>query len=179
VKAPERIESSRLLYRRPTPADAEEIFSRYASDPEITRFMSFRAHASIKETLEFISMSDAEWGRWSAGPYLIRSRETDALLGSTGLHFETPHRAMTGYIFARDAWGHGYASEALKTMVATASSLGVRRLYALCHTVHEPSRRVLEKGGFTCEGILRKYMEFPNLDPGEPADVFCYSLLLP
>jgi hypothetical protein len=28
------------------------------------------------------------------------------------------------------------------------------------------------------EGILRKYSEFPNLHPGNPLDVFCYSLIL-
>ncbi len=178
VKAPEVIESSRLLFRRPAVADAEEIFSRYASDPEVTLYMSFRRHESLQETRQFISWSDAEWERWPAGPYLIRSRPDNVLVGSTGLSFETPYRAMTGYLFARDSWGLGYASESLRTMVAAAGALGVRRLYALCHTGHEGSRRVLEKGGFIREGVLRQYMEFPNLAPGEPADVFCYSLIL-
>ncbi|HMK37733.1 MAG TPA: GNAT family protein, partial [Bacteroidota bacterium] len=141
------------------------------------RFMAFRRHESLKETHQFLTMSDAEWEHWPAGPYLIRSRSDNALLGSTGLSFETPYRAMTGYVFARDAWGLGYAGEALATMAAAAASLGVRRLYALCHTGHERSSRVLEKGGFLREGILRSYMEFPNLAPGEPADVYCYSLI--
>jgi RimJ/RimL family protein N-acetyltransferase len=177
MKAPEILESSRLLFRRPSVADAEEIYSRYASDPEVTRYMSFRRHESLQETRQFISWSDAEWEHSPAGPYLIRSRTDDVLVGSTGLSFETPYRAMTGYLFARDAWGFGYASEALRTMAAAAASLGVRRLYALCHTGHEGSRRVLEKGGFAREGVLRTYLEFPNLAPGEPADVFCYSLI--
>ena len=178
MKAPEVIESSRLLFKRPSNADAQEVFSRYASDPEVTRFMAFRRHESLKETREFLSWSDAEWERWPAGPYLIRSLPENVLVGSTGLSFETPYRAMTGYLFARDAWGMGYAIEALKTMAATAASVGVRRLYATCHTGHERSRRILEKGGFLCEGILRRHTEFPNLVPGEPADVFCYSLIL-
>ncbi len=178
VKAPESLASSRLLYRRPCPADAGEIFSRYASDPAITRFMGFPTHQSLKDTRDFLSTCDADWERWPAGAYLVRSRDTNTLVGSTGLHFETPSRAMTGYIFARDAWNLGYATEALGTMAATAASVGIRRLYAICHTAHEPSRRVLEKGGFTCEGILRKYMVFPNFAPDEPADVFCYALIL-
>jgi RimJ/RimL family protein N-acetyltransferase len=140
--------------------------------------MSFRRHESLKETREFLSWSDSEWERWPAGPYLMRLRSDNVLVGSTGLSFETPYRAMTGYVFARDTWGMGYAGEALRTMAATAASVGVRRLYALCHTGHERSWRVLEKGGFLREGILRRYMEFPNLAPGEPADVFCYSLML-
>ncbi len=177
MKAAEVIVSSRLLYRRPVVADAGEIFSRYAADPDVTRYMAFRRHESLKDTYEFLTMSDKEWEKWPAGPYIIRSRSDNTLLGSTGLSFETPFRAMTGYVLARDAWGLGYASEALMTMAAAAASLGVRRLYALCHTAHERSTRVLEKGGFLREGILRSYMEFPNLAPGEPADVYCYSLI--
>jgi RimJ/RimL family protein N-acetyltransferase len=178
VKSSELLESPRLLYRRPTAADAGEIFSRYAGDPDVTRYMGFHRHESLEDTLAFIAMSDAEWEHWPAGPFLIRRRTDNVLVGSTGLSFETPYRAMTGYVFAKDSWGIGYASEALRTMVAAAATVGVRRLYAVCHTGHDPSRRVLEKGGFTCEGTLRSHTEFPNIAPGEPSDVFCYSLIL-
>jgi RimJ/RimL family protein N-acetyltransferase len=54
----------------------------------------------------------------------------------------------------------------------------VRRLYAVCHADHRASAHVLEKCGFTCEGTLRRYAEFPNLEPGEPQDVLCYSTIL-
>jgi RimJ/RimL family protein N-acetyltransferase len=54
----------------------------------------------------------------------------------------------------------------------------VRRLYAVCHHAHRASARVLEKGGFTLEGVLRRYAEFPNLAAGERADVLCYSRIL-
>ena len=36
-KAPERLETSRLVMRRPLAADADGIFTRYASHPEVTR----------------------------------------------------------------------------------------------------------------------------------------------
>jgi len=177
VKAPECLESPRLIYRRPAAADAAEIFARYAADPRVTRYVGFRAHASIDDTREFLAWSDAQWAQWPAGPYLVRVRAGNVLAGSTGLAFETPARAATGYVLAADAWGQGYATEALGAMAALAPALGVRRLYALCHVGHEASSRVLEKGGFTREGILRRYMTFPNLGDGEPADVFCYSLV--
>jgi len=177
VKALECLESPRLVYRRPAAADAAEIFGRYAADARVTRYVGFRAHASLDDTNAFIAWSDAEWDRWPAGPYLIRARAGNRLLGGTGLSFETPTRAMTGYVLASDSWGQGYATEALRTMVALAANVGVRRLYAICHTAHGSSWRVLEKGGFSREGVLRRYMEFPNLDDAGPSDVFCYSLV--
>ena len=91
--------------------------------------------------------------------------------------FETPARAATGYVLARRAWGNGYATEALGAMVDVARDSGVRRLYAICHHAHRASARVLEKGGFTLEGVLRRYADFPNLEPGEPTDVLCYSTI--
>ena len=178
MSAPERVETDRLVLRKPTVADIGAIYARYANDPEVTRFLAWPRHNVIDDTRAFIRFSDAEWQRWPAGPYLIEARDTGMLLGSTGLGFETTRRAATGYVLARDAWGCGYATEALHAMVAIASGVAVRRLYALCHPEHAASQHVLEKCGFAREATLRQYAEFPNLRPGEPTDVFCYSRIL-
>lgn len=177
MRGPERIETPRLELRRPELGDAEAIFETYAADPDVTRYVGFARHERIADTRAFITFSDAQWTAWPAGPYLIRLRETGALLGSSGLMFETPMRAATGYVLARHAWGRGYATEALGAMVDIARACGVRRLYALCHYAHRTSARVLEKRDFTLEGTLRRYAEFPNLSPGELSDCLCYSTI--
>jgi RimJ/RimL family protein N-acetyltransferase len=167
-----------LLLRRPRADDADAIFVRYASDPNVTRFVGWPRHTSPTETRTFVAFSDAEWTRAPAGPYLMCSRVDGSLLGSTGLLFETPSRAQTGYVLATDAWGKGYASEGVRAMVDIARAAGVRRLYALCHVDHRASWRVLEKCGFLREGVLRQHDEFPNLDPPQLCDVLCYALIL-
>ena len=177
MKAPLTIQTERLLLRKPKSSDAAEIFRRYASDAEVTRYLSWARHTTVDDTLAFLEFSDAEWDRWPAGPYLICSLADGSLLGSTGLAFELPFRANTGYVLARDAWGRGYASEALLAMRQTAADLGVERLYACCHPQHSASRRVLEKGGFELEGTLRRHSEFPNLEPGFAEDVVSYAWL--
>jgi ribosomal-protein-alanine N-acetyltransferase len=171
----ERIETARLLLRKPKIGDAEAVFARYSSDAEVTRFLGWPRHLSVDDTRGFLAFSDVEWETWPIGPYLIESRESGQLLGGTGLAFETPFRAATGYVLARDAWGAGYATEALAGIVAAGGEVGVRRLHALCHPDHQASWRVLEKCGFVREGLLRRYSEFPNLRPGEPADVLLYA----
>jgi ribosomal-protein-alanine N-acetyltransferase len=177
-KAPEKFETERLLLRKPKRSDVKSIFNRYASDPEVTRYLGWPRHESVSQTRNFIEFSNSEWDRWPAGPYLAFLREDKSLLGATGFSFETPYRAQTGYVFAKDAWGKGYATEALEGIVEIAKLLNVRRLYATCHTEHRRSARVLEKCGFMLEGILRKYSEFPNLEPDEPVDVLCYAIIL-
>jgi ribosomal-protein-alanine N-acetyltransferase len=177
VKAPETIETERLLLRRPKRGDAQAVFHRYASDRDVTRYLSWPTHRSIADTLAFLAMSDDEWRRWPAGPYLVLTRDNGvagALVGSTGLFYKGPTRAITGYVFAKDAWGLGYATEALQAMVDLAHQTGVARLEAICHAEHTPSAHVLEKCGFTREEVCREHFVFPNLKPQKKSDVFSY-----
>ena len=96
MRAPEVLETDRLLLRRPRASDAHAIFERYASDPEVTRYLSFPCHTSAAQTEGFIDFSDVEWSRWPAGPFLIESLGDHTLLGGTGFSFETPTRASNG-----------------------------------------------------------------------------------
>ena len=176
VIPPAIIETPRLRLRQPVAADAPGIFRRYAGDPRVTRFLGWATHRTPADTEGFLAFCADQWERWPAGPFLIESRAAGMLRGSTGLLFETPLQAATGYVLAEDAWGRGYATEALGAMRDRAGELGLERVYALCHPQHRASARVLEKCGFLCEGTLRGYAEFPNLAPGVPADVLCYAM---
>ena len=173
-RAPERVDTARLVLQRPRAVDVPEIFRRYAGDLEATRYLSWPVHVSEAQTRGFLAFSDDEWRRWPAGPYLVFARD-GGLLGGTGLSFETPDCAATGYVFAKDAWGLGYATESLQAMVDVARAVGVRLLYAVCHVDHRPSAHVLEKCGFERTAVLQRSVEFPNLAPGTLCDVFKYS----
>jgi len=160
---PDHLTTERLLLRRPLRSDAELIYTRYASDPEVTKFVGWPRHTSIEHTQSFLDFSDKEWERWPAGPYLIENREDRRLLGSTGLNFEAPDRAMTGYVLAKEAWGFGYATEALNAIVCLGDALEIGELFALCHPDHRASHRVLEKCGFVCQPRHIETANFPNL----------------
>ena len=177
-RAREHLETARLILRRPRIGDADAVIAAYAGDAEVTRYLSWPRHRSVEQTRAFLGFSDDEWGRWPAGPYLIAEKGSGRLVGATGLAFESPWCASTGYVLARDAWGRGLATEALAAMVDVAASTGVIRLYALCHTNHAASRRVLEKGGFECEGRLRRHTMFPNSGARGPEDAHLYSRIL-
>ena len=177
LKAPERIETSRLVLRRPQPSDVDAIFAAYANDADATRYLSWSRHLSVEQTRAFLNFSDDHWASWPAGPYVIESKADDRLVGGAGLGFESPWCASTGYVLAPGFWGRGYATEALVAMVDVARLAGVIRLYAQCHNDHAASRRVLEKGGFEREGLLRRQTVFPNLGP-EPCDAWMYARIL-
>src|SRR5262245_52369719 len=119
-RGPLRRETTRLVLTPPVPSDVSEIFARYAADPLVTRYLSWPRHQTVQETKGFLAFSEAEWKRWPAGPYLIRTRADGRLIGGTGLSFSASDRAVTGYVLAADAWGHGYATEALFAMIEIA-----------------------------------------------------------
>jgi ribosomal-protein-alanine N-acetyltransferase len=171
--APRVIETARLLLRRPTADDAASIFERYASVQDVARYLAWPRHQSIADTEAFIDFSDIEWRLQGCGPYLVLSRDSGVLLGSTGVSIAAGHEAETGYVFARDAWGHGYATESLNAMVELAQSIRLHALHAQCHPDHSASIHVLEKCGFKLEHRSREAHVFPNLGPAKQ-DVLSY-----
>ena len=164
------IKSARLRLRRPTILDASAIFARYSSDPVVTKYLGWPRHTAIEDARAFVALSDQQWSTWAAGPLLIEDLITGALLGSTGVAFDTSDAAVTGYVLARDAWGRGFATEALGAVVAHQSRLSIGSLYALCHPDNPASVRVLEKCGFVLHAHLRRHLVFPNLASSEPQD---------
>ena len=176
MNAPEQLKTARLLLRKPRRADAELIFSRYASDTEVTKFLSWPRHTSIEQTHAFLEYSDCEWERWPAGPYLFEDLNDGRLLGSTGLAFESMQRAMTGYVLAKDSWGFGFATEALRAIVQLAQTLPIAELFALCHPAHNASSRVLEKCGFVRQPKRVAGAPFPNLSTDLQSATLCYEL---
>lgn len=173
---PEHIVTARLLLRRPRPDDAQEIFDGWASDPAVTRLMAWPRHRTLDDTREFLAFSDAEWERWPAGPYVIELKGTDELVGSCGFAFQDERTAEVGYICASRFWGRGYATECLMAQIDAARALAPITLEARIHADNRPSRRVLEKCGFTRDDAWPVTAEFPNLALPGPGPAVFYRL---
>ena len=163
----ETLTTRRLILRRPRLEDAEAIFSRYSGDAEVTRYLGWPRHQTVDDARSFVAFSDSVWSRWSAGPYLMESRHQATLLGSAGFDFIDVAHATTGYVLARDAWGQGYATEALNALMELAPELGISELSAFCHPLHRASIRVLEKCGFDARGTVADIFVLPNLHSGK------------
>ncbi len=176
MHAPDQIQTERLLLRPPTEADAPAIFERYGQDCEVARYMSWKPHQSIEDTLDFLRRIVGDNASGRSRGYLIFAREEGTLLGSIGGLIEG-HRVQFGYLLARDAWGHGFATEAVRAFVtALFSDPTIVRVQAYCEINNAASAHVLEKAGFVREGTLRRYLQLPNLGP-MPRNIFLYARL--
>ena len=83
-------------------------------------------------------------------------------------------RAEVGFILEREAWGQGYALEAMRTVIAFAAGAGLRKLTARTHLGNRRSDLLLERLGFEEEGLLRGHI----LKDGERRDCRVFGLLL-
>lgn len=100
----------------------------------------------------------------------------DELVGTIG--FENPHpqwrTAEVGYFLREDAWGNGYATDALATLCAFAfDEYGLAKLAAKTFESNAASQRVLEKVGFEREGVHRS----AALVDGEREAIYHFGLL--
>lgn len=85
------------------------------------------------------------------------------------------HMMTIGYVLGRSFWGQGYMTEVVQHVVRWGlDQPHLYRVWAVCDTDNHASRRVLEKAGMQCEGILRRWIR-PYASP-EPQDTYCYAV---
>ena len=156
----QRLETHRLILRRYRIEDAEDMFSNWASDPEVTRFLTWPPHTSIDVTRYVLN----DWiSRYEDGGFFnwaIEWKETGSVIGNiavTVLHEET-EAAELGYCMSRAFWGRGIMPEALRAVMDYLfDTAGLNRIEA-SHDVNNPkSGRAMEKAGLKLEGIHRGY----------------------
>ncbi len=84
MKPPEVIETDRLRLRRPVMEDAAAIFSTYAQDPEVARFVSWSVHPSVDVTRKFVEEDClAGWKTGQVFPWLITLAAGGDVAGSS------------------------------------------------------------------------------------------------
>ncbi len=175
-RPPETFTTARLLARLPRIDDAEAAFAVYASDPEVTRFLSWRNYTAIEPLREFLRGAVRIWETDEGGhyPWMLCLRETGELVGSVGVGLGM-HGASLGYVLGRAHWNRGLMTEAVRYVAAWAlAQPPLFRVWAFCDAENPASARVMEKAGLAREGLLRRWHVCPTIGP-EPRDCLIYA----
>lgn len=169
-RPPATFATARLAARPPRAEDAAAVFAAYASDPEVTRYLSWRAYSRVPPLEAFFCECAAQWEK-GAGPFawLLCLKGTTTPIGSIGMTLDGG-KAMFGYVLAKKFWHRGLAAEALTWLVDwSLAQPAIHRAWAFCDVENPASVRVMEKAGLGREGVLRKWHSCPTLGP-EPRD---------
>jgi len=154
---PSNLETARLHLRPFSSDDSAAVLAYWKSDPGWEKFnasvpANFTASDAARFVAEMVQRDRHDRPHWA----IIHDA---TVVGVVSLTFEQDHRiAVIGYGVHAKLRGRGLTVEATSKVIGEAFS-GVPELTRLrAHTNPEnaPSMRVLEKLGFTLEGILRK-----------------------
>lgn len=176
INPPKTLKTDRLRLRKAKLADAEAIFRQYAQDPEVTKYVSWRAHQSIEETREYLRMCSLAWDVGKAFHWVIEGAEDRQVMGMIVARVNAEKWEL-GFVLARKYWGKGYMTEVLRGIIAWGlKQKDIYRIWAVCDIDNAASARVMEKAGMQREGVLRRWSVHPNISP-EPRDSFCYAIV--
>jgi RimJ/RimL family protein N-acetyltransferase len=125
------------------------------NEPQVVKYLSSRIPKPY--TLE-----DAHWWIFTGSKIgIVKAIECNGtLIGCIGADrgvFEYQRSAEVGYWIAKDYWGQGFATHAIKQFIPFVfETTDIVRLFASVFSPNTPSERVLIKCGFKLEAIQKQ-----------------------
>ncbi len=159
-KGTQTIETPRLILRPFTMDDAEAMFRNWASDDEVTKYLTWPTHSSMEVSKMVLEdwtshYSEPDFYNWA----IVRKENGPEPIGNiSAVHIKEKTRCATmGYCMGRAHWGKGIMLEALSALIDFFfDEVGINRVEAE-HEVNNPkSGRVMEKAGMRYEGTKRQ-----------------------
>jgi len=172
-----RIETDKLILRRFEKSDAEDMFNNWASDDEVTKYLSWPTHTDIKVSNHVIndwtqSYKNDEFYHWA-----IELKNSGDVIGGITVvnHSNLNEHCEIGYCIGRDYWGQGNTTGALIAVIDFLfDKVGFQRVGALHHIENTASGKVMLKAGMKYEGLRRKYLKNKH---GEIVDCESYAII--
>jgi len=149
-----RIETERLVLRRWSEADIEDLAQLY-SHPAVAAWLGPLAAADAERK---VARYERHWDADGFGRFAVADRMTGALVGVVGVMRqpdweETPEKDEVGWTVAAGRWGEGLATEAATAAIVDAfGRVGLQRVLGWTTPDNLASRRVMEKCGLHFRG---------------------------
>ncbi len=157
-KGTQTLQTPRLILRRAEPSDAEPMFRNWASDPEVTKFLTWPTHQTVETAHPVLDFWIKSYESPDFYQWMIVFKEIGQPIGSISVVSRDDHleKAEIGYCIGKAWWHRGIMSEALEAVMEFLfTQVGMNRLEAK-HDVNNPhSGSVMRKCGMVYEGTAR------------------------
>ena len=158
-KGTKQIETKRLILRPFRMEDADAMYRNWASDPDVTRYLTWNAHPSVDATRQIVEIWTKAYSDPANYQWAIELKEIKEPIGSiAAVEVNEKTEAITiGYCIGKKWWHQGIMTEALSAVIAFFfEEVGARCINA-CHDPRNPnSGKVMQKCGMKPEGIRRQ-----------------------
>ncbi len=145
------LSTSRLRLRRLHPNDWQMVFF-LRSDPEVNRHINRKLVSSKEEALAFVEKIDRAFAEKSSYYWVISEKGKGKMMGGICLwnFSEDRTKAEVGYDLSPACHGMGIMSEAMRAVLDFGkNTLDLRLIEAFTHWDNAPSRKLLERHGFS------------------------------
>ena len=166
---PPTLQTERLILRKIVKEDAEDMYE-YSRDPDVTRYLTWSPHTSLRQTERYIDILQKKYADGSFNDWGLVLRETGKFIGTCGYtSFDYgKNTAEVGYVLSKDCWGNGLAAEAAKRVMEFGfETFELDGYFAKHMEGNDASARVMQKCGMKFEGLHRHSMyikgEFKNI----------------
>ena len=154
------IETERMILRRFEHSDNKSMRKNWIADEKIQSLYSEPVYTTEEEVRKLLdkyisSYQNEEYYRWA-----IIDKESDECIGQIAYFLvdSKNHFAEIEYCIGADYQCRGLATEATKAVIEYGfEKINLHKVQICTKTINVPSKRVIEKCGFTYEGTLRDY----------------------
>jgi len=171
---PVRLEGAHIILREFRADDAADSMA-IVGDDAVTHWLSFDTR-TLNQARDMLAGAIERARQIPRTEYYLAVAlpSSDRLIGFARLGLDGVKAAKLGFAIRVDQWGHGYATDAARTMTDFAfTALGIHRVSAAIGPDNAASVAVVKRLGFTYEGTIRDHV-FTN---GAWRDSQLYSVL--
>ncbi len=144
------LETARLFLRQMTQKDFNSLAAILQDEETMTAYNGAFNDEEVQEWLDRQLMRYREYGP-EMGLWAVVLKETGEMIGQCGLTYQPwkgENVLEVGYLFRRDVWHHGYATEAAMGCIRyAAETLGAEEICSIIRDTNLPSQRVALRNG--------------------------------
>ena len=155
----QRIETERLVLRRFSINDAEAMYKNWASDPEVTKYLTWPAHSGVEVSRAVLedwvsSYAKDNYYQWAI---VLKEHGADPIGGISAVGMNDDISMVhIGYCLGKAWWNRGIMSEALAAVMDFFfEKAGVNRIESRHDPRNPHSGMVMKKCGMKYEGTMR------------------------
>lgn len=153
------LETDRLILRPFKIEDAEEVFNNWASDDEVTKYLTWPTYSSVEMSRSYMEFCINGYNEKNVYQWGMELKNSHELIGNISVVkiIDEIDSVELGWVIGRKWWGNGYTAEAAERLLEFFfTEVSVNRICA-GHDIDNPnSGRVMQKIGMKYEGTLRQ-----------------------
>ncbi len=154
------IETKRIILRKIKLDDAEAMFNNWASDDDVTKYLMWPTHRSIKDTKDIINLWLDNYKKGDFYQWVMEHKEAKEIFGTIGLFVNSKGELELGYCIGKNYWNQGLTSEASHAVIEFAFNKTNVDYIVSRHSEENPaSGRVMQKSKMT---YTHSSIEFSN-----------------